>query len=1784
MLGLSACDNGGGSATAASGVSLSGIGIDGLLQGSTVCIDVDKSETCDLGEPTTQTDMDGKFTLPGTTQTGPLLLVGGIDKSTGEAFKGVLKAPAGSKVVTPLTSAIQSMVENGKSAVEAEIAIKTAMGLSDISVDLTQFDPYNGIDGNNSTDAQKILAKQTQLQVLVHTASATIAGADANVDINTTMSNVFDAIVESMDTGAEVELDAKVVARATRKAAAKTFPGDDVKIVAIGTVSTAAAQRAVTAANGAKDAIGSGNASDAISKLDGAINDVNKEDGNETATEIRFEAANLPADPSADLAKILAARDAEDTAAAAAAAQKAEAVAARVAADTALVEAQTKAELEAAEKLREAAAAAEKLAAQKAKDEAEKSALAANEEKLIDPAAPAKEIAAQTAKAEAEAAELEADIEEQAAAAAAAAIAAADEAAELQALKDTAAAAALAAEQARAAELISSYKIVANNAAIDAQASADALQVIAVSYSVDVNLTTANTAATRANDIATTLNSYADTNTTYVIGEKNRVLTQAQIAADALKDAQAIKAAVDSEALITQAKIDRITIVLAEVEAIKAAAISIEANVTSIKNSIESNMGTITDIAANYSDAADEFVDANSSATIAFEAYQNANTSLSLINTAYTNAEQALVDINETAVNEAKSVATTEKVKMDTYLVVATDKAAEVAALRTTVESIKTQVDAAAAQAEADRVALAINNSKTSAQTALDLALQAAIDAGNSAQNAQGSATAAATIAGENANAQTHATAAEGYATTAATQAVEAQTAAALAEAEMARVFVTNVADITETAAADAATLIASYSSSALAAKELVLDAEHNAAAELVLAQNVSIEPSGGLSEGMSLHWLEIEDDEFIIGKVILAAGGDLVETAEKLDVASASFVSTTDYSQELILQDNGSWTVEGASTYTLLNGTISVSNGEDIKIMNTFELDNPIGPAAVAINEINSMIPGDENLTFSAGAKAYQLAFKKEESYSLNYMPTECSEWGTNSCIGTEVPYSSLEVYMASHNSPAGMEDEWGYWIGVDFERNVDANLSPYTSNIVVDSTGAEVTTLVAGQTGNLVLYDAASPSGDVDRVGTWEVVTLPNSQLAISMASLSGYEAYFSDNLIAVANGAVYKGEHNLGSTTFVTEEHELNFNEIAVNDIKAAIIAYTQLAPTTGPIAAVLAQGNGVWGEYKYGATGYDNLVACYDYNSDGTFTYTTGTESSTFFLNESGSTLNWVDANGVNAGPEITISSNYTSSLMSLDMNWNNVHDNREWHKMDSCSIGSTSTAQFEVDVERLTLTDTTWTWQDLIDVNGTLVNDPNSEVDEQTIVVNADDTISIDSGTIKYLGESVGSDFNASIFSSSSTIYKIAFIRDEEELDFWGESVQDDNGTIIDTLENIIAYYTGASGEYRIHDDALPENYTLAFYMDEIVVVDQYGMAIQSYNDVYTYTIENGSDTQGNYRILKIFNAAQEWNIAFIQRDTGVERGSWAGINSGGIFTLYSETAKDEFIDWYNANADTFTHSLWFEESKVNWRAEFNALTTSNPNTFIGLGTLYSLGVDESYSEEPIVENGGFTMHMLTMIPTYYIVTYPDGSSMKKGAISYNAGGTFSVNQEGSVTENGSFSIENGQVNFGNGTYMRMVSDGSQFAPAVAEANLFDSEGNFMAQRLFFTSEADRDSYLGIEPSFNYEEYFDHTKYFVDENGLKGFRTYNLDESSYVGNDGQTEVGGGFFMLNGVMVHTRVQPSALGIAFTYVGVSGEGVLFNQSTDQAAPIDVYMYDTQAQRDAAATAAGL
>ena len=177
---------------------VSGNAIDGYIEGATIFADADGDGIWDAGEAITTTGVDGAFTLANAE--GNLVLQGGdgaVDAATGLEFKGTLEAPAGSTVVTPVTTLMSKLIDGGYAAdvAEAQAQVKIALNITS-DVDLASFDPVAGALGDAVAAGIEVAAAGVLLQNLAVQASAAIRGADATdtVSWEEATSSVFDAI------------------------------------------------------------------------------------------------------------------------------------------------------------------------------------------------------------------------------------------------------------------------------------------------------------------------------------------------------------------------------------------------------------------------------------------------------------------------------------------------------------------------------------------------------------------------------------------------------------------------------------------------------------------------------------------------------------------------------------------------------------------------------------------------------------------------------------------------------------------------------------------------------------------------------------------------------------------------------------------------------------------------------------------------------------------------------------------------------------------------------------------------------------------------------------------------------------------------------------------------------------------------------------------------------------------------------------------------------------------------------------------------------------------------------------------------------------------------------------------------------------------------------------------------------------------------------------------------------------------------------------------------------
>jgi Ca2+-binding RTX toxin-like protein len=145
--------------------------VDGYIAGATVFSDTDGDGVLDEGEAFTTTAADGTFVLTGA-GSGSLVMFGGVDISTGLAFNGIMKAPAGSTVVTPLTTLVTALIDSTGSVENAQAAVLTAFNITlPPGSDLGSYDPVPAaISGDAGATA--VLSAAIQVQSTVSQVSA----------------------------------------------------------------------------------------------------------------------------------------------------------------------------------------------------------------------------------------------------------------------------------------------------------------------------------------------------------------------------------------------------------------------------------------------------------------------------------------------------------------------------------------------------------------------------------------------------------------------------------------------------------------------------------------------------------------------------------------------------------------------------------------------------------------------------------------------------------------------------------------------------------------------------------------------------------------------------------------------------------------------------------------------------------------------------------------------------------------------------------------------------------------------------------------------------------------------------------------------------------------------------------------------------------------------------------------------------------------------------------------------------------------------------------------------------------------------------------------------------------------------------------------------------------------------------------------------------------------------------------------------------------------------------
>ena len=189
-------------------VAYSGAVVKGPLQNATVFLDYDGDGVLAADEPSVLTESDGSFALSGTVsglgfvaQTDETT----IDTSSGEVLDDVvLKAPAGSSVVTPTTTIME---EAGISAEEVVAVLGLPAG-----VDPTSFNPFAADSDPTLALAVEKVSQQVMTTVKSIASAVEGGGADAADAFSLAIESVVEVVKEKVDTVSSGEASAAEVA------------------------------------------------------------------------------------------------------------------------------------------------------------------------------------------------------------------------------------------------------------------------------------------------------------------------------------------------------------------------------------------------------------------------------------------------------------------------------------------------------------------------------------------------------------------------------------------------------------------------------------------------------------------------------------------------------------------------------------------------------------------------------------------------------------------------------------------------------------------------------------------------------------------------------------------------------------------------------------------------------------------------------------------------------------------------------------------------------------------------------------------------------------------------------------------------------------------------------------------------------------------------------------------------------------------------------------------------------------------------------------------------------------------------------------------------------------------------------------------------------------------------------------------------------------------------------------------------------------------------------------
>ena len=207
-------------------LEIAGVAIDGYLENAEVIFDANGDGESDLiNQVFTQEDGTFKFLLTAAEieefdlnkngvldpMEGKIIIRGGIDRSTGAPFSGKLLGDVNTSVVSPLSTLVTQLIEQGVDKSEAQNKVNKAFSI-DEAIDLGNFDPYaEALSGRK--EAKAVLLANHRMANLINQSEALIKSADpnyANGETGVEMMNAVASQIINSSTNEELDLEKAV--------------------------------------------------------------------------------------------------------------------------------------------------------------------------------------------------------------------------------------------------------------------------------------------------------------------------------------------------------------------------------------------------------------------------------------------------------------------------------------------------------------------------------------------------------------------------------------------------------------------------------------------------------------------------------------------------------------------------------------------------------------------------------------------------------------------------------------------------------------------------------------------------------------------------------------------------------------------------------------------------------------------------------------------------------------------------------------------------------------------------------------------------------------------------------------------------------------------------------------------------------------------------------------------------------------------------------------------------------------------------------------------------------------------------------------------------------------------------------------------------------------------------------------------------------------------------------------------------------------------------------------